>query len=67
MQWGEKLIISCKDFVNKINEDENHKAGNAAVSLQTCAKGMMTDVRLRIAARIGHLYVRKEKTGKNGT
>lgn len=55
-----------QDFVIKIKEDENHKAQNAALSLQDAAIELMQDIRLKVVAREGVLYVRKEKRGRNG-
>ncbi|MCH8878039.1 MAG: hypothetical protein IIA89_14670 [Chloroflexi bacterium] len=55
-----------QDFVIKIHEDESHKAENAAVSLQDYASERLTDIRLKVAAREGQLFVRKEKLGTNG-
>ena len=56
-----------QDFVIKIHEDENHKADNAAISLQDYASEMLTGIRLKVAAREGQLFVRKEKLSTNGT
>lgn len=55
-----------QDFVIKIKEDENHKAQNAALSLQDAAIELMQDIRLKVVAREGVLYVRKENRGRNG-
>ena len=52
-----------QDFVIKIKEDENHKAQNAALSLQDAAIELMQDIRLKVVAREGVLVCKEGKPG----